>query len=92
MTKPTTAEILKYYTMRDLVINLGLTRQQIKTRLKKGTLPEPTRINKHGTRLFDAEWIEAAKHIVMCERGQLSPFDLAARLSELGVQLDTDGN
>ena len=90
MTKPTTAELLSYYTMRDLVAHLNLTRSQIKTRLAKGTLPAPTRTNKHGVRLFDAHWMVAAKHIVECERGRMSPFDLAEKLNEMGVTLGID--
>ena len=87
MTRPTTLEILQYYTMRDVVMELNLERRQIRARFQKGSLPSPTLINAHGVRLFDQIWMKAAKAIVSCERGQITPFELKAQLETLEVNL-----
>lgn len=67
---------------------LDLTASQVKKRLEKGTLPAPSRVTENGVRLFDQEWLKAARLILNCERGHITPFELVHELEKLEVQLE----
>lgn len=88
MTRPSTGEILTFMTTTDVARELKLTPAKVKKRLKRGTLPSPTYVNEHRIRFFDRTWLRAALLVVGCERGHITPFELAHNLKALGVTLE----
>lgn len=88
MTRPNIAEVLTFMTTTDVARELGLNPPKLKKRLKAGTLPTPTYVNEFGIRFFDRTWLRAARLVMGCERGVISPFELADHLERLGVSIE----
>jgi len=79
-------------TTTDVARELKLTPAKVKKRLKQGTLPPPTYVNEHRIRFFNRTWLKAALLVVGCERGRITPFELAHNLKLLGVTLECSRN
>lgn len=83
MVRPTTREMVNYWTTGDLCLELDLSRRQISDRLETGVFPPPTEVNEHGVRLFDEEWLRMAKIILKCERGMINPSQKNQQLEKI---------
>lgn len=85
MARPTTWEIIKYFTTTMVAEKLDLRRRQVRKRITNQVLPAPTYINDKGVKFFDQYWLDRALLIVRCERGFLDPTELDQELNELAA-------
>ena len=61
MGKPKIAERYKYFTSTEVSKKLGISRDQLRVRLRGGVFPAPTMVNEHGVRFFDENWLRIAQ-------------------------------
>jgi len=64
MPKPKLRDRYQFFTSTQVCEALGLSIEQLDRRLAQHILPQPTRVTRHGVRLFDKTWLEMARDII----------------------------